>query len=428
MKMTSPSRSTVPLALLILLLGVFGWPANAQVVAGTKPPPEHPDPVLRTQAQLNAYLRQHAENHEPTPLDALSAGARARFLSSLAWGSHSLGGFDHADLAEELDDNQIRAVLALFGSDMLVYAPASRAAALGVHRSAGDRDRISDLERRYNLYERQLEDAHRTQDDLVRQHTTASRFAEFFPEANRPEHLHDLADHDLRLLWRAAAWAAIAAPSAADAASSIFEEGERRNIVDRIDARQMRNILLTGRRLEQARRFTVAHPDAGLSTLPVFDDPQAGAAQPATVWRMSADGNRLTRATIDLEPTQILVTAGCHFSVDAAQDIPADPILGPVFARHAHWLVNTPGVEDIEAVREWNRRFPTAQPEMIHDRAGWSILPTWSMPKFHMVRDGKVIETVEGWPRSPTSNRQPLIDALRRAGLLEQFHAVPASP
>jgi len=136
-------------------------------------------------------------------------------------------------------------------------------------------------------------------------------------------------------------------------------------------------------------------------------------------------GRRLTRTAIDLEPTQILVTAGCHFSADAAEDISADPVLGPVFARHAHWLVGTPGVESIDAVRQWNQRFPDAQAEMIHDRGEWAIFPIWSMPTFHIVRDGKVVETVKGWPRSPASSRQPLIDALRRAGLLVQPSAEP---
>src|SRR3546814_10826093 len=66
---------------------------------------------------------------------------------------------------------------------------------------------------------------------------------------------------------------------------------------------------------------------------------------------MDAEGNRLTRTAIDLEQTQKRVTAGCHFSVDAAEDISADPVLGPVFARHAHWLVSTPGIESIDAAR-----------------------------------------------------------------------------
>src|SRR3546814_13855955 len=83
---------------------------------------------------------------------------------------------------------------------------------------------------------------------------------------------------------------------------------------------------------------------------------------------MNAEGNRLTRTAIDLEPTQILVTAGCHFSVDAAEDISADPVLGPVFARHAHWLVSTPGIESIDAARAWNQRLPDAQVGMMHAR------------------------------------------------------------
>src|SRR3546814_1312882 len=59
-------------------------------------------------------------------------------------------------------------------------------------------------------------------------------------------------------------------------------------------------------------------------------------------------------------------------SADAAEDISADPVLGPVFARHVHWLVSTPGNESIDAARDWNRRFPDAQVEMIHDRGEWS--------------------------------------------------------
>src|SRR3546814_20334363 len=91
---------------------------------------------------------------------------------------------------------------------------------------------------------------------------------------------------------------------------------------------------------------------------------------------MNAEGNRLTRTAIDLEPTQILVTAGCHFSVDAAEDISADPVLGPVFARNAHWLVSTPGIESIDAARAWNQRLPDAQVEMIPDRGECSTFPT----------------------------------------------------
>src|SRR3546814_6511867 len=64
---------------------------------------------------------------------------------------------------------------------------------------------------------------------------------------------------------------------------------------------------------------------------------------------------------------------------------------------------------------------------MIHDRGEWSIFPTWSVPRFHIVRGGKVIEVVEGWPRSPASSRRLLIDALHRAGLLREPSPEPTS-
>src|SRR3546814_2523755 len=160
-------------------------------------------------------------------------------------------------------------------------------------------------------------DLYASGDGATRSKTIAARFDALFPEAREPAALHALPNHDLRLLWRAASQAASSAarPDAAETALSIFEACERRGIVDRQDAFEMRGILLAGRRFEQARRFTASHPDAGLSALPAFEDPLASDAQ-ATVWRMNAEGNRLTRTAIDLEPTQILVTAGCHFSVE----------------------------------------------------------------------------------------------------------------
>src|SRR3546814_18235926 len=90
--------------------------------------------VCSSDLQLDEYLRQHAASGKPTPLDAFSAGARERFLSDLVWGSKGLGGFNRGDLAADLGDDQIRAVLGLFGSDMVAYAPPLRAAGIGIVR------------------------------------------------------------------------------------------------------------------------------------------------------------------------------------------------------------------------------------------------------------------------------------------------------
>lgn len=136
---------------------------------------------------------------------------------------------------------------------------------------------------------------------------------------------------------------------------------------------------------------------------------------------MDVHGKAMIRTVFDLAPAQILVIAGCHFSEDAAEDISSDPVLGPVFAAHAQWLMLPPGQENLDAVRRWDSRFPKAQAAMLYSREEWTLLPeTWRMPTFLIVRDGKVIDRITGWPRNPSGNRQPLIDALTRARFLSQ--------
>jgi hypothetical protein len=110
-----------------------------------------------------------------------------------------------------------------------------------------------------------------------------------------------------------------------------------------------------------------------------------------------------------------MVLAGCHFAADAARDIVADPLLGPVFRAHARWLSLPPGQEDMQALRDWNREHPQAPMEMLYDRTEWPMFTRWAMPTFYVVRGGKVFGSMAGW--SPSS-REELVALLRRTGLL----------
>jgi hypothetical protein len=53
---------------------------------------------------------------------------------------------------------------------------------------------------------------------------------------------------------------------------------------------------------------------------------------------------------------------------------------------------------------------------MIFDRAEWGILADWRMPQFHVVRDGREIETLSGWDGA--DSRAALIALLRRHGFV----------
>lgn len=279
---------------------------------------------------------------------------------------------------------------------------------------------MSALERRYNAFYRRMRQAPvDNANDYA--NAVARAFDEALPEAYDAAALHGLSTHDLGLLYRGSRVAAKLMPQTRrmDAYRNAYAELERRKLAGADDVMEMRNLLLIARRFDEAGTFSAAHTDAGLPALPDFRDRIGNTSGAPTVWRLSDDGKTLSRAAVDLSPIQILVTAGCHFSQDAATDISADPVLGSAFSRHARWLVDSPGREDIEAAQDWNRRFPRAQVDMVYDQAEWTLFPNWSMPVFYIVRDGKVLARLPGWAKDPPEEfRQPLIDALRRYGLL----------
>lgn len=367
---------------------------------------------IRSSEQLAAWLQHPAS---PSALDSLSPGARERFLASVVFGRTGLGGFDPTDLALELDPEQVRAVLAMFVDDPDAYTgyvrPVdSRSRAAAAQRKAG----ISEIERGYNHFYLQTLRM-RPETDVERSRAIADAHNEQMPAIDASG-LRATSDGNLQLLLRAALDAASQSGDGAlgDTTRRIFAEYERRGPAAPDEVSRMLNLLLATRHFNDAAQFAARHPQAGLPTLPTFVEAQT---ELPSVWQADGEG-RWVRRGIDLAPVQIIVTAGCHFSADAADDISADPLLGPVFQQHALWLSSAPGIEDLDALAEWNRKRPKAQMTPIHARDEWALFPEWSMPVFHIVRNGKVVESVTGWPRNPTENREPLIAALKRAGLL----------
>jgi hypothetical protein len=72
-----------------------------------------PSGIIRSQAGLQQYLSTAGS---ASPLNALSSGARQRFLSSLTFNAAGLTGFTYLDLQNELTASQVSDVLALFGA------------------------------------------------------------------------------------------------------------------------------------------------------------------------------------------------------------------------------------------------------------------------------------------------------------------------
>lgn len=368
---------------------------------------------LRTRAALDAWLRQAAANGRRTPLDRMPPGARERFLASLDFGAGGLVGFDTFEVSSTLGPGDLHDVLGLFGPEVEAWAdrlpdrrPPGIAALLGKPPS--------DLERRYtSLY--LLGDRRDGGSDADRGQALAARFHDDFPEAAQDD-LSSLGDFDLWFLFRAAGLATFYAPDAAatDALTRAGRALAARGRASPADLAETRDALLAMHRFADAQALTDAHPDAGLPPLPAFEDAMAADDPRPSVWRIEPQGNALRRLPVDLGPAQVLVLAGCHLSVDAANAIAVDPLLSGVFAKHARWLALPPGPQDIDEARHWNGEHPAAPMQLLYARADWPMFDRWEMPTFYVVREGKVLGRVVGWT---PENRLRLIALMRRAGL-----------
>lgn len=364
---------------------------------------------IRSSAQLKAYLRAHAGQR--TPLDAFTPSARERFLNGLVFGRNGLGGFDTQDLPQ-LTREQGRALLALFGVERYAETLPHWATQPRVNDPAA---RIGDLERRYNRYHRNLDGLRHSERDPWP--ALRSALPEIFDRAA----IAQLDDTALDLLYRAVVATYALRPTAAglDAQLQVLAQLRRRGQASAEQVDAAGNALLLAHRVKEAQDLLA---DGGSADWPHwlrFDHQLGASAQGPTLWSLDADGRTLRRQRIDLQPPQILVTAGCHFAADAARAIATDPELGPVFRRHALWLALPPGNEDLDALRAWNRAQPETPLHPLYDVKEWPLLPReWRMPTFFVVRDGKVVAQLQGWPADTGAQRRALQAMLQDAGLL----------
>ncbi len=399
--------------LATLLAAAVAAPRADQPPAGQR----EPAPEIVSREQLDSYLAAHAADN---PFNALPAGARERFLFGLKFGAGGLATMNPGELADELDDAQIRAVLALFGERVLAYAPKSRANEVrAVERRVSRRDGIGPLERQYNDF-LIAQGSIRYPDDETRARERGALFDARLAALYEPSALRHFDDHELRLL--RVAVRGIARETRlrrhVEAFERIFAERARRDLVSTDDVDALRELFVALHRFADARALTQKYPSAKLPPLPQLRDTLGKTAAGPTVWRIEDSGKRLTRIAIDIAPLRIYVAASCHLSKDAARDISADQLLGPVFAQHAQWLVLAPGIESVGRAARWNEDLPRAQVAMLYDREEWAFLPHWRMPTFFIVRDGKVIDSSSGWGHGDAQTRDELVAALRRTGLL----------
>ncbi|RXR07120.1 hypothetical protein [Pseudoxanthomonas composti] len=410
-------RSTVLAAMLTTGLlcsaGLTTGPLAEQ--DGRPATPATVQPPLDSRARLDAWLE--ASRGMRDPLDAFSAGGRQRFLSGLQFGERGVVSLPFEDMRWELDQEQAQAVLTLLGLDADPIAKTLQTSPVPSSWRA-DPHRPSGIDQRYSEYIALTRAATRL-DDLARARHAGAGFRQVFPR-HLVEGAAKLGNPDLLLLTRATSIAANDSgdPGLAEELLTLIDLLGKRGMQSHALIESAQRALLASAKLDDARALVTHFPALKLASVPAVVTPADALPTGPRWWRLSADGTRMDAATVDLSDLQILVLAGCHFSVDAARDIASDPELAPVFAAHAHWIGQPPGIEDLNAWKDWNAQFPNSPMYLVTRRSDWALFRNWPMPTYAVIRSGKVLEQMSGAFGNAPELRLALIAMLGRHGLM----------
>lgn len=244
-------------------------------------------------------------------------------------------------------------------------------------------------------------------------------FDDLFGDVSGAE-LERLGSEDVRFYLRAADILAFYTfdPRYLDEVEHAFKVLESRNSVGRADLSEMFSVYVEFRELERAAALVSRNPGFQHEPLPEYREIHRATATGPTVLSLDEDGivSRVP-ATFARSGPQVVVAAHplCHFSEDAIRDIAKDTRLATLFAGRTLWLMPQDRHLDVDAVRAWNREFPGYQMQWAYRTADWPTVKRWATPSFYFYRDGKLVETVNGWPEQ--GERDALLAAFAKIGV-----------
>lgn len=382
---------------------------------------------IQSKTALQQYLA--ATSIEESPLSRLSPMGRRRFLAhDILFTERGVGGFGTAELMAELTAEEIREVMALFG----LQAPAS------MLRDARDVNR-NDVPSRWPVPQeptaigrkfdqlRAIEDLSASSDagvtDSGRSRAIRDGYDRLFGTASVS--LDAVSDSDLHLLFRAATIAMDRTkdPKYFDAMDRQLAELQARELASRFDYRLMHGALVLVRDFERADALAQTHPAMEFAATPPIVERVPAGHSGSTEWAVSPDQYQLVHQAVDLDVSAtvvVIASLDCGFSRGAMEAIESDPVLGPLFAEHAHWLAPQAHRLDVERLQQWNREHPSIEMTLAVDAREWPAIDEWwATPNFYFFKDGELKAKVTGWPLDGAGQRDEVIAALDEIGLLE---------
>lgn len=233
--------------------------------------------------------------------------------------------------------------------------------------------------------------------------TLAGAAAQISPAELSPERLRALDIRSLEVLFQAldAAHEALGRDDLLRAMTDIFTEllehrkGHVFDFHERLFAKHVAH-----RDWAAIRRLYQKFPLEQFLLPDIVETPVSGPA----VYEVEGGGQKLVLRAVDLSagPRIVSVVApGCHFSQDAIKAITADPELSRIFSALAVYIYPAHFSLDIQELARTNGAGPIRY-SILRQAADWPGLDFSGTPKFYFFKDGKLVDSVDGWP-SPGS-------------------------
>jgi hypothetical protein len=366
-------------------------------------------PPITSKAELDRYLRETPAG--TSPLDALSPGARKRFLAELMFHPHGVG-LSYGEPAAELTHAQMAALYSLFGEqkqaeDLSLGLTPEQKSRREAEREADARARgcavqacpESDVERRFD----ELSIMAKPDFSLPNaQHVAAQvrLYDRLFGAYQAPERLRQLSALDLRLVTRATEFGLYAQEAVHVGQLDMdLAEMQRRGMAVDDDYTNLYRLLLSSRQFAKAKALARQHPGMEVGAIPAVSEKLDLQHHWPTALSIDPRQHRaMIRESYDPDlPLRIVAITdeGCHYCEEAASAIQADAGLRRLFAGHALWLASQSN--DFDYAMAWNHRFPSQPIRIAWQNSEWPMLDWSALPAFYVFRNGHVVEKFLGW-------------------------------
>ena len=276
---------------------------------------------------------------------------------------------------------------------------------------------MSEIEARYTQLHAAEQAALSLGDAHARNARIAERYQVLFAGLFAQTALKAATVTDLHFLFQAARVPAFYTSEAryVDDMRRVLDALAQHNAVTDREREEMYVSLLSLRDFAAAQALLQQSPQLHIDSPPVvpagFDNPKV------TAFDVDTSANMLMPLQLDVTHGEQLVVIAhplCGFSRNAVAAIEQDPAFARLLAATTIWLAPVNGRLYLTEFRDWNGAHPHTRIVQAWHASSWPMITDWASPQFYLLRDGKVVAHVVGWPKQ--GRKQELM------ALLEKMH------